>query len=94
MEDKLILNSTELTGILGKGEIEKLSVVVEKNSWSEYRKKYDQASNLNILDYPIQLDFELNASCNLKCPMCPISAESPKGKGKSTWFDFEFFKCN
>ena len=92
MEDKLILNSTELTGILGKGEIEKLSVVVEKNSWSEYRKKYDQASNLNILDYPIQLDFELNASCNLKCPMCPISAESPKGKGKKTWFDFEFFK--
>lgn len=92
MEDKLILNSTELTGILGKGEIEKLSAVVEKNSWSEYRKKYDQASNLNILDYPIQLDFELNASCNLKCPMCPISAESPKGKGKKTWFDFEFFK--
>ena len=92
MEDKLILNSTELTGILGKGEIAKLSAVVEKNSWSEYRKKYDQASNLNILDYPIQLDFELNASCNLKCPMCPISAESPKGKGKKTWFDFEFFK--
>ena len=50
MEDKLILNSTELTGILGKGEIEKLSAVVEKNSWSEYRKKYDQASNLNILE--------------------------------------------
>ena len=92
MEDKLILNSTELTGILGKGEIEKLSVVVEKNSWSEYRKKYDLASNLSILDYPIQLDFELNASCNLKCPMCPISAESPKGKGKKTWFNFEFFK--
>ena len=92
MENKLILNSTELTGILGKGEIEKLSVVVEKNSWSDYRKKYDLASNLNILDYPIQLDFELNASCNLKCPMCPISAESPKGKGKKTWFDFEFFK--
>ena len=28
----------------------------------------------------------------MKCPMCPISAESPKGKGKKTWFDFEFFK--
>ena len=24
--------------------------------------------------------------------MCPISAESPKGKGKSTWFDFELYK--
>ena len=92
MEDKIILNSTELTGILGKSEIKKLSKVLEKKQWEEYRKNYDLASNLNLLDYPIQLDFELNASCNLKCPMCPISAESPKGKGKSTWFDFEFFK--
>ena len=92
MENKLILNSTELTGILGKSEIEKLSVVVEKDEWIKYRKNYDLASNLEILDYPIQLDFELNASCNLKCPMCPISAESPKGKGKKTWFDFDFFK--
>ena len=24
--------------------------------------------------------------------MCPISVESPKGKGKSTWFSFDFFK--
>ena len=92
MEDKIILNSTELTGILGKSEIKKLSKVLEKKQWEEYRKNYDLASNLNLLDYPIQLDFELNASCNLKCPMCPISAESLKGKGKSTWFDFEFFK--
>ena len=55
-------------------------------------EKYDLASNLVDLDFPIQLDFELNASCNLKCPMCPISAESPKGKGKSTWFDLNFLK--
>ena len=92
MEDKIILNSTELTGIIGKSEMEKLSFVVEEKDWNEYRKKYDMASNLQLLDFPIQLDFELNASCNLKCPMCPISAESPKGKGKSTWFDFEFYK--
>ena len=92
MEDKIILNSTELTGIVGKNEMNKLSLVVEENAWNDYRKKYDKASNLELLDFPIQLDFELNASCNLKCPMCPISAESPKGKGKSTWFDFEFYK--
>ena len=24
--------------------------------------------------------------------MCPISAEFTKGKGKKTWFDFDFFK--
>ena len=91
-KDKLLLNPTELTGILGKNEIEKLSKVLEEKAWKNYREKYDLASNLGHLDFPIQLDFELNASCNLKCPMCPISAESPKGKGKSTWFDYEFYK--
>ena len=92
MSDKILLNSTELTGILGKNEFQKLSKVLEEKSWKQYRENYDLASNLNLSEFPIQLDFELNASCNLKCPMCPISAESPKGKGKSTWFDFEFFK--
>ena len=92
MSDKILLNSTELTGILGKNEFQKLSKVLEEKSWKQYRENYDLASNLHLSEFPIQLDFELNASCNLKCPMCPISAESPKGKGKSTWFDFEFFK--
>jgi len=92
MNDKILLNSTELTGIIGKSEIQKLSTVVEKEEWKKYRSDYDLASNLGVTSYPIQLDFELNASCNLKCPMCPISAESPKGKGKNTWFDFDFFK--
>lgn len=92
MENKLILNSTELTGILGKNEMKKLSLEVGEKRWEEYRKKYEDASNLAKLNFPIQIDFELNASCNLRCPMCPISAESPKGKGKKTWFDFEFYK--
>ena len=92
MENKVILNPTELTGIMGKGEMIKLSNEVGEKKWKEYRDKYDLASNLKQIDYPIQLDFELNASCNMRCPMCPISAESPKGKGKKTWFDFEFFK--
>ena len=92
MENKIILNSTELTGIMGKQEMEKLSIEIGKEKWMEYRKAYDEASNLKLLNYPIQLDFELNSSCNMKCPMCPISAESPKGKGKKTWFDFDFYK--
>ena len=92
MEDKIILKSTELTGVLGKNEINKLSGVVEERIWKNYRDLYEKASNLHLLDFPIQIDFELNASCNLRCPMCPISVESPKGKGKSTWFSFDFFK--
>ena len=51
MEDKIILNSTELTGIVGKNEMNKLSLVVEENAWNDYRKKYDQASNLELLDF-------------------------------------------
>ena len=92
MENKLILNSTELTGILGKGEIEKLSVVVEKNAWLEYRQKYDLASNLTILDYPIQLDFELNASCNLKCPMCYTISDSFKKLVNTKRMEWDLFK--
>ncbi len=86
-----ILKSTELTGIVGRVEMDRLeSVYGEK--WVKYRERYDRASNLIAGDYPIQLDIELNASCNLKCPMCPISAESPKGKGPKTWFSFKKYK--
>ena len=38
MEDKIILNSTELTGILGKSEIKKLSKVLEKNNGRNIEK--------------------------------------------------------
>ena len=91
MENKVILNSTELTGIMNRDEMNKLSLVIEEKNGTII-EKYDEAANLNLLNFPIQIDFELNSSCNLKCPMCPISAESPKGKGKSTWFDFELYK--
>ena len=92
MENKVILNNNELTGIMNRDEMNKLSLVIEEKKWNDYRKQYDKAANLKLLNFPIQIDFELNSSCNLKCPMCPISAESPKGKGKSTWFDFELYK--
>ncbi|MCK4821817.1 radical SAM protein, partial [bacterium] len=93
-EDKNIdLRPTELTGIIGREAMDTLANVVGKSKWKEYREQYDKASQLEIVtDFPIQLDFELNASCNLKCPMCPISAESNKGKGKDTWFKFDDFK--
>jgi radical SAM protein with 4Fe4S-binding SPASM domain len=93
-EEKIIdLRPTELTGIIGREAMDTLSDVVGKGKWKEYRDQYDKASLLEIeTPYPLQLDFELNASCNLKCPMCPLSAESNEGKGKNTWFKFEIFK--
>jgi len=92
--DNNVLRAGELTGIIGRSEMDRLSTLLGEKKWSKYRKKYDEAAKnlLSQKSFPIQLDIELNASCNLKCPMCPISAESPKGKGKKTWFDFEFYK--
>jgi radical SAM protein with 4Fe4S-binding SPASM domain len=86
-----ILRATELTGVFGRSELDKLQEVFG-DEWQAYRDLYEAAAGLNIADFPIQLDIELNASCNLKCPMCPISAESPKGKGPQTWFSFDLYK--
>jgi len=92
-EDQQKLKTTELTAIIGREKFDLLADVVGKEAWVAYRKEYESAANLEIVtEYPIQIDFELNASCNLRCPMCPISAESPNGKGKSTWFSFELYK--
>ena len=87
------LKTTELTAIVGREKFDRLADVVGREEWSTYRNSYEAAANLEVVtDYPLQIDFELNASCNLKCPMCPISAESPKGKGKKTWFPFELYQ--
>lgn len=40
--------------------------------------------------FPLQINFELNATCNLKCPMCPISLESNSDKRQV--FPFEIYK--
>ena len=48
LENNIILNATELTGIVGKNEMNKLSEIKEKNSWQEYRDKYQKASNLQF----------------------------------------------
>ena len=37
MEDNLILKSTELTGVMGKSEMNKLSNVIEEKLWKNYR---------------------------------------------------------
>jgi len=87
------LKPTELTGIIGRESMDRLAIVIGREKWDEYRDLYDKASRLELVtDYPLQLDFELNASCNLKCPMCPLSSESNFGKGRETWFKFEDYK--
>ena len=42
MEDKIILKSTELTGVLDQNEMNKLSGVVEEKIWKNYRNLYEK----------------------------------------------------
>lgn len=58
-----------------------------------YREKWESVSNLGLVtEYPIHIGFELNRSCNLRCPMCTWSADNAENLGKESWLSFEKFK--
>ncbi len=81
MAMKVKRNQTELTGILGIEKLNLLADIKPIEQWRAYRDTYAKAQNLSIITpYPTQIDFELNATCNLKCPMCPLSVESNNQK--------------
>lgn len=66
---------------------------VDPVEYDKYREMWKRsASLLEVPDFPIQIDFELNDSCNYSCPMCTYSAEAIKDKGRKNWFDFGVFK--
>jgi len=88
------LTKTEITIV--KTRVDSNDIIrdaVDKEKFIEYRQQWADATSLKkVTDFPIQLDFELNYSCNFTCPMCTWNAESTEGKGQATWFDFEVFK--
>lgn len=45
-------------------------------AFAAYRDEWRRAGRLETLRGPLHLDFELNRSCNLRCPMCTWSAET------------------
>ena len=57
-----------------------------------YRRQWEAAARFEVeTPYPTQLDFELNYSCNLKCPMCTWSVET-KTTTRQEWLEFALFK--
>ena len=83
----------EHTSQIGKNVHEIVRKYSDAKKYDEYRKRWKEAANLeNIPKYPIQIDFELNYSCNFSCSMCTWSAEATSGKGKKTWFNLQEFK--
>ena len=94
---KTLLNSlkkTEVTTVKAKpGVNAAVREAVNPEKYDEYRRQWGEVTKLNLVtDFPLQIDFELNYSCNFTCPMCTWNMESTEQKGKQTWFDFEVFK--
>ncbi len=88
------MEKTEVTTVKAKPDVDApVRNAVNPEKYDEYRKEWKDATNLDLVtDFPLQIDFELNYSCNFTCPMCTWNSESTEGKGKQTWFDFEVFK--
>lgn len=88
------MKKTEFTTIKTKADPKILvREAVNPKKYDEYRELWNQVSNLEtVTKFPLQIDFELNYSCNFTCPMCTWNAESTENKGKATWFNFEVFK--
>lgn len=83
----------EVTTVLGND----VNTIIRKYSdvakWDEYRRRWEKARKLEYVpEFPLQIDFELNYSCNFKCSMCTWSSENPANKGKNTWLDFNIYK--
>lgn len=83
----------EVTSHLGKDVHKIIRKYSDPIKYDLYRTRWTKAANLEeIPEYPLQIDFELNYSCNFSCAMCTWSSEVTSAKGKSTWFDLDQFK--
>ena len=85
---------SEFTTVLGDSKkFDLIRNAVNPEQYDEYRKLWDKTAKLEIVpDFPIQLDFELNYSCNFSCPMCTWNSETTSRFGKDKWFPFEVWK--
>ncbi len=71
---------------------EVLAAEVGEKEYKAYREQWEAATRFEIeTPFPTHLDFELNYSCNLRCPMCTWSVET-KVTQKEDWLTLETFK--
>jgi len=62
---------------------------IDIKRWHEFRAKYHRAEQLEfVADFPIQIDFELNSTCQMKCGFCTHG----QGKVPKKLLGFERFK--
>ena len=56
--------------IKNKNLFELCTPSVNLKDWEKFREDYKKAEEFEFLDNPPQIDIELNAGCNMKCPFC------------------------
>ena len=62
---------------------------IDIRRWHEFRAKYHRAQQLeDVSDFPLQIDFELNSTCQMKCGFCVHG----DGKVAKQVLGFERFK--
>lgn len=68
-------------------------IAAKGEKYAAYREQWRRTQNFELeTEMPTQLDFELNPSCNMKCPMCTWSVVESFGEGRQSWMSFEDYK--
>lgn len=85
-------DETRSTRLVGAKDIIKILAGEIGSSFLEYRALFEKASHFEFeTPYPIHVDFETAAACNLKCPMCS-HGEVDQSNLRDTFMDFGLFK--
>ena len=64
---------TKVLGDIHDKTVQYLENQESKESYINYRKKFEQASNFEkVFDHPIHIDLEIDNICNFACSFCPI----------------------
>lgn len=76
------LREHELTGVVGRAMFEDPPPDAHPDDlprWRAFRKAYHAAARLDaVAAFPLQLDFELNTTCQMRCTFCAQTASPPK----------------
>ena len=72
---------------------EKNKAIGWESEYKQYRDNWSQFPKEQFVnDYPLLVDIELSALCNLSCPMCYTITDNFKEKVSARSMDFEMFK--
>ncbi len=92
MNDEKMQRGLEFGSTIGEDRVfEKVaSQYLDKSRWNKYRNNYKESTKCKfscLTEYPIQIDFELNGTCNYSCDSCTYSSEVNSGHREMIAYD-------